>query len=236
MLVAKHDTEDQDFISFLTIYKGYFVELVLIASQTAEDKNLTDEQIARCVEFLTDMDFIPGAARNENGSTAALAGESFTANLSAYNPAANTVQLELLQSVPVDPETVDALQVGDTLTVGDLSIRVETIDRAEEYPVINEEYSLRPWEDEFLLFFYEREIMAPIRSLTVEIPDTLVFVDEIDPDSGEVLDTPATETAADLRKLLEHTDGPDFASQNVTVTFDENGGLAKVERFHTPWQ
>ena len=29
---------------------------------------------------------------------------------------------------------------------------------------------------------------------------------------------------------------PDFASDNVKVTFDENGAMVRAERRYTPWQ
>jgi hypothetical protein len=29
---------------------------------------------------------------------------------------------------------------------------------------------------------------------------------------------------------------PDFASDNVKVTFDDDGNMVRAERFYTPWQ
>ena len=61
LLVAREVGPDPDFVTFLSIYKGYFVEFTLTPSSKVADQTLTEEQIRMCIDFLTDVDFIPVA-------------------------------------------------------------------------------------------------------------------------------------------------------------------------------
>jgi hypothetical protein len=65
LLVAKETGEDEDFVSFLSVYKGYTVEFVLTPNPAAADQTLTDDQIQKCVNFLTGLQFIPAAGTGE---------------------------------------------------------------------------------------------------------------------------------------------------------------------------
>ena len=82
----------------------------------------------------------------------------------------------------------------------------------------------------------EREYTRTVAILTLQVPDSLVFLDDIDPATGETLDTPTEHTAAEFAEMLAAGGAPDFSSENVRITFDEEGELAQVERFYTPWQ
>lgn len=59
LLIAKENDGDGDteYVEILTIYKGYFIEFDMEASENAAEKSLTDEQIRMCIDFLTDVDF-----------------------------------------------------------------------------------------------------------------------------------------------------------------------------------
>ena len=61
LLMAREVGPDPDFVTFLSIYKGYFVEFTLTPSSKVADQTLTEEQIRMCIDFLTDVDFIPVA-------------------------------------------------------------------------------------------------------------------------------------------------------------------------------
>jgi hypothetical protein len=68
VMKTEHDTEvmvlrsafpeDLDFVSFVTLYKGYEVGLNLFPGE-ASDGHLTDDQIALAMKFLSDLDFEP---------------------------------------------------------------------------------------------------------------------------------------------------------------------------------
>ena len=59
VLVARENGNDEDFIDILAIYKGYFIEFNMTPSPNAADKQLTEEQLQMCIDFLTDVDFNP---------------------------------------------------------------------------------------------------------------------------------------------------------------------------------
>ena len=231
LLIARHESDSLDYITFFSIYKGYCVEFGLVPSQEAEDKNLTEEQLRISVDFLTDLDFIPANV------PAPAAGEKYVTRLTDYNAEENTVQAEVMTEILLDREDVDKLQVGDTLTIGGESIVVETLERDEYGVMINDDTELRyGGGTDVYAYSYEKMYMEPFADLTVQIPDDLVFLDGIDPATGDILDTPAEHNAAEFREMLAAGGFPDFASDNVYVTFNEAGQMTRVERFYTPWQ
>lgn len=61
LLVAREAGEDEDFVSFVSVYKGYTVEFMLTPNPAAATQTLTDEEIGKCVDFLTNLEFIPAA-------------------------------------------------------------------------------------------------------------------------------------------------------------------------------
>ena len=61
LLVAKEKGEDEDYVSILTVYKGYLVEFVLTPNPEAAEQTLTDDQIQKSIDFLTDLQFVPAA-------------------------------------------------------------------------------------------------------------------------------------------------------------------------------
>lgn len=61
LLIARETGNDTDFVDILTIYKGYLIEFNMTPNPKAADQQLTDAQVQMCVDFLTNMDFIPAA-------------------------------------------------------------------------------------------------------------------------------------------------------------------------------
>ena len=61
LLVAREIGTDTDFVDIVTLYKGYSIEFVMTPNQAAADKTLTDAQTKMCIDFLSDLDFIPVA-------------------------------------------------------------------------------------------------------------------------------------------------------------------------------
>ena len=123
LLIARHESEGMDYVTFFSIYKGYCVEFALVPSPDAEDKNLTEDQLKISVDFLTELDFIPAT----EGALKKVPAGTYVTRLTDYNPEDNTVKAEVLQEILLDREVVDALEVGDTLTIGDDTIGVPWI-------------------------------------------------------------------------------------------------------------
>ena len=143
----------------------------------------------------------------------------------------------LKREIILDADEVKALKEGDTLTIGQDTVKIESLRQDEEGDIlINDEYDLRITDNEVRVFFYEREFMETIDTISVPVEDDLVFVDGIDPESGAMLDQPTEHTAAEFISMLSEPAGITFDSENIWVTFDEDGKLVRVERFYTPWQ
>ena len=59
LLIARQKDALPNYIDFLSIYQGYFIEFLLSPGSEAEDQTLSDEQLKLSVDFLTDLDFVP---------------------------------------------------------------------------------------------------------------------------------------------------------------------------------
>ena len=59
LLIAKEIGADEDFVSILSVYQGYSIEFVLSPNPDAVNKTLTEAQIQKSIDFLSDLDFIP---------------------------------------------------------------------------------------------------------------------------------------------------------------------------------
>ena len=59
LMIAKEVGDDTDFVDILSVYKGYSIEFVMSPNPKAENKKLTDAQIDMCIDFLSELDFVP---------------------------------------------------------------------------------------------------------------------------------------------------------------------------------
>lgn len=236
LLIARQSEGSYQYIDFLSVYQGYVVEFVMVPSQTAEDKTLTEDQMRKCIDFLTDLDFVPADIPVAEEAPE-IAGKTWLADLTDYDEDANTLQVSLKRGIVLDPETVAALQVGDTLVIGRDNEPIRTLEKEEDGSLlINEEIVLQFREDGVHAFMYEHEYMETFAVMAQQLPDGLVFLDYINPETGEPLETPTQHEAAELAAMMMEEGYPDFASDNVYVTFGDNGEMTKIERHYTPWQ
>ncbi len=235
LLIARQYTEGIHYIDFLSIYKGYFVEFVLIPSPEAEEKTLSDEQLQMCIDFLTDLDFIPTTVAEAEGEEAALYGRTWIGNISEYDAETNTVKLELRHTVTLTPAEAEALQVGGTLTVGQESVAIESLEKLDDGDtLINDQITLSRYGDEVHVYFHEDEYLEGLATLTREIPGNLILLDDIDPETGDILDVMAERKADEFAAMLANPSeaDPGFASDNVYVTLDDNGEMILLQRFY----
>ena len=61
LLIARETGSDEDFVSIISLYKGYYVEFVLSPNPIAADQKLTDAQIQAGINFLSALEFIPAS-------------------------------------------------------------------------------------------------------------------------------------------------------------------------------
>lgn len=234
LMMVREKDGIEDYLDFLSIYKGYFVECVMAPSNSATDKTLTEDQVRMCIDFLTEMDFVPAGTIN---SAEALAGQTLITNLTDYKAEDNTVRATVMKSLPLPADQVEALKVGDKLVVGELNEEITSVDKTEEgYIMVNDMLELRKSGDEYRLFFFDVEYLEAEAVLTLSIPDTLTVEDYINQETGEVLEEPVKHTAEEFKAMLAADDYPDFATNNTKVTFGENGEMVSVVREYSPVQ
>ncbi len=236
LLIARQTEESFQYIDFMSIYKGYFVEFVLMAPEGAEDKTLTEDQIRTAIDFLTELDFVPAEA----GNTFSPAGKEFTAQINGVDEADNALVVMLREPVEITAAEAAALAEGDTLALGeDESVVIETIEKDEfdGYMVNGEIELLKQENGNFRVLQMEAEYMVNVAEVRIPVTEQLIFLDGIDPETGDILDEASMHTGADLLAILRAgTDSVGFASDNVRVKFDGDGNAVTIERFYTPWQ
>jgi hypothetical protein len=61
LMIAKEVGDDTDFVDILSVYKGYSIEFVMTPNPNAKNQTLTDAQVQMCIDFLSELDFVPAA-------------------------------------------------------------------------------------------------------------------------------------------------------------------------------
>lgn len=235
LLISRTQSEVYDSLTAFSIYKGYFVELVVTPGKVAADQRLTDDEVAKCNYFLSELDFVDGEEEPE----VQVAGKTFTANITGFDAEGKTIDVSLLAPIVMTEWDAVKINEGDTITIGKEEVQIATLSYDEDDAVINDEYYLRKNADGlYNPYLYDAPVLQELKAMTVSVPDSLVFTEEIDAESGVILETKITLTAADLFTALEaaRKGGVDFASENVSITFDADGEVTAIERFYTPWQ
>lgn len=164
----------------------------------------------------------------------------------------DTITVELIVPEVFRRDEVLALQVGDSIYTGGQEIVVQTLDRYDNDSLIliNEgeyeyaEGSVSLYEDlsgNYRPEVYEDYTWVALALMRCPIQKNLLFLDGIDPSTGDPRALPAVHTAQELKaQLLEAQasgeNAMDLANNNVYVVFDDEGNLAVVQRYFVPWQ
>lgn len=170
------------------------------------------------------------------------------ARITPDSPDSSLLTVELIIPEQFDPEEVRSLAVGDAIYTQGQEVVVRTISEVDGYLVLNEgDYAFSDgsiWLYEHLDGSYwiadgEDTAWTTIATLSIPLPDTLLFLDAINPASGEMLLMPTVHDALEFQSMLKsesENGGPGFAADNVYVVFDKAGKLAMIARYYVPWQ
>lgn len=172
------------------------------------------------------------------------------AQITGYDPAINALTVEVIVPEAFDGEEVRTLRVGDAIYTGGGEVAIRTISETDGFIVLNAEDDAfsegSVWLSEnadgsYSPMVYDDFVWLACAALSMPVSDHLLFLDGIDPTTGEPRDLPAVYTAAAFLQILAgETDGtlsgPGFAAHNVSVVFDQDGQLALIRRFYVPWQ
>ena len=179
----------------------------------------------------------------------ALTSVSVNARIIGYDAKKNTLTLEIIVPERFLPEDIQALKSGDAIWTGGQEIEVQTVADVDGYTVINEgeyEYSEGSvWLYEGLDMNYwvanvHDNVWILLATVDAPVTDHLLFLDEIDPATGDTLVHPTVHSGAEFLAMLEKEaageGGPGFDTNNVSVVFDDAGDLALITRYYVPWQ
>ncbi len=61
LMIVQEAVDSVDYVSIISVYEGYMIEFDMLAGAAAED-GLNETQIQMCIDFLSDLDFIPEEA------------------------------------------------------------------------------------------------------------------------------------------------------------------------------
>ena len=199
---------------------------------------------------------VPALAAADRNVVTALAAEvnpevlisvSVNARITGYSADGNTLTVELLVPERFNPEDILNLKVGDAIYTQGQEIEIKTISEQYGYIVLNEgdyefsEGSVWLYEgldmNYWIADFHDNSWLV-LDTVRVPVPDRLLFLDEIDPSSGETLLQPAVHSGKEFLEMLEaeKKEGPGFEANNVSVVFDGDGDLALIRRYYVPWQ
>ena len=167
------------------------------------------------------------------------------ARLHDYDPDTHMLEIELIAPEVFRRKDVESLAVGDCILTAGERLLVSSITQEYGYVIINKgeyefsEGSVWLMEDadgNYRPVIYEDYIWTEVARIELPITERLLFLDMIVPESGELLDKPAVSGSEAFLQRLNNEDDPGFAANNTLVVFDQEGGLAIIERFYVPWQ
>ena len=235
LMLCRTMNDYSDYLTALSIYKGYMIEFNMVPGKDAEVQRLTDEEIQAGIGFLTELDFAEGA----EDVTPATANAEYDVLITGFDAAAKTIDLTILQPYTFTEWQLVSINAGDTITIGSEEVTIDTLEYPDDEVLINDEFRFTRNDDGlFAVRQYEMPLMRTALEMTAAVPDGLKFTENVDQESGEPLDEPAEKTAEEFFAALEasRNGGILFDSQNVRAVFDENGSLAEIVRYYTPWQ
>ena len=164
----------------------------------------------------------------------------------AYHEETDTVSIEIIVPEKFDANDIDKLSVGDSIFTNGKEIMIESI--TEEYHVggliiLNEDTD-PVWLTEDGQQNYrtiqnnDDYIWLSVATLEIPLPDNVLFLDEINPEDGGILDLPIVKNKVDLIKVFsEDEENFDYglAVNNTYAVFNERGELAVIVRYYVPW-
>lgn len=172
-----------------------------------------------------------------------VAGQAVYVRLQDIDWRAETVTVALCDVETFDREAIQAMTAGDVIVSEGRKIEVRTI--CEDAPVIivnEDDEALALWENddgnyESAYGYTDMRVWTVVGERTFELSDDLVFLDGINPSTGEMLTLPTANTLRELRRIMEGEDyDPGFSVQNAYMVFDDEQEAVVLARFYVPWQ
>ena len=165
-----------------------------------------------------------------------------------YNSETNLLKIALITPEVFPKADAEALTVGDSIYSGGREVSITSVSHENGYLIFNkgegefEDGSVWLAEDlngNYRTYDWHDYVYTELAQIEVPLTSSLLLLDNINPESGDILEKPTVHSSADLIRMMEEaargTD-PGFSANNVLVIFNSEGQLAVVERYYVPWQ
>ncbi|QTE74771.1 hypothetical protein JS518_02460 [Clostridiales bacterium FE2010] len=165
------------------------------------------------------------------------------ARIKSYNKEENTITLEIIVPEFYDADEIKSLQIGDAIYTQGHEVTVNAINEYDCFIAVVQD------DDEVITIATDGETVYPIQdgddfswitltTVTVPVPPHLIFLDGIDPATGEDLSLPTVHSAEEFIAMLEGKDksDPGFDLNNVEIVFDSAAQPYMIRRHYVVWQ
>ena len=165
------------------------------------------------------------------------------ARIKSYNKEENTITLEIIVPEFYDADEIKSLQIGDAIYTQGHEVTVNAINEYDCFIAVVQD------DDEVITIATDGETVYPIQdgddfswitltTVTVPVPPHLIFLDGIDPATGEDLPLPTVHSAEEFIAILEgkNKSDPGFDLNNVEIVFDSSAQPYIIWRRYVLWQ
>ena len=165
------------------------------------------------------------------------------ARIKSFNKEDNTMTLEIIIPEFYDAEEIRSLQIGDAIYTQGHEVTVNAINEYDCFIAVIQD------DDEVITIATDGETVYPIQdgddfswitltTVTVPVPPHLIFLDGIDPATGEDLPLPTVHSAEEFIAILEgkNKSDPGFDLNNTEIVFDSDVQPVIIRRNYVVWQ
>ena len=165
------------------------------------------------------------------------------ARIKSYNKEENTITLEIIVPEFYDADEIKSLQIGDAIYTQGHEVTVNAINEYDCFIAVVQD------DDEVITIATDGETVYPIQdgddfswitltTVTVPVPPHLIFLDGIDPATGEDLSLPTVHSAEEFIAMLEgkNKSDPGFDLNNTEIVFDSDVQPIIIRRNYVVWQ
>ncbi|MBP3522286.1 MAG: hypothetical protein J6M56_01785 [Clostridia bacterium] len=177
----------------------------------------------------------------------ALAGKTVMVRVGAYHQEDHTLELTVLERLRFAAEAVEGLRPGDALELNGELLVVREIEPTMHGLLLGDDgglYEGSVWLEksengDYEAGRYSHPIWRTAGSAPFAVAKDAQFLDGIDPEYGDMLESPTTHSMEEFLRIKEEEEArgyPGFGCDNVWATFNAEGEIASLERFYVPWQ
>nr|AHF25616.1 hypothetical protein [uncultured bacterium Contigcl_23] len=202
----------------------------------------------RLISVLSALLVLVGSASAERTVVTALASEinpdnlvsvAFDAKIRSFDD--GLFLITILVPERYDPEEITALKAGDAIYTEGREVEIRTITDSDGYIVLNADtedavYLYESFDMSYWIADDNDNTWLELASVTVPASERFIFLDGINPSTGESLLHPTVSNMAGFVERMNSTDDSGFDIRNVEAVIDGHGELAVIRRFYVPWQ